>query len=117
MNVDRDVSMDKEIEKMRRELSQVESAIEEIGPIVVGTLSRSRKKYQTKDGKVHYCEDSAMLKLSGARSHATMRIPREREGAIRELIANGKKWMGLNKRLIELTSRLAALGALKKNCS
>lgn len=43
MSVDKDVFMDKEIDEMRRELARIESAIEEIGPIAVGTLSRRRK--------------------------------------------------------------------------
>ena len=36
--------------------------MEELGPIAVGTLSSSRKKYRTKDGKEHVCGDSAVLK-------------------------------------------------------
>ena len=39
--------------------------MEELGPIAVGTLSSSRKKYRTKDGKEHVCGDSAVLKFAG----------------------------------------------------
>ena len=58
---------EKRIEAMSRELADVRSRMEELGPIAVGTLARSSKKYRTKDGREHVCADSAVLKFAGSR--------------------------------------------------
>ena len=50
---------EKEIEELRKELVQVRSSMEAIGPMVFGTMAPSRKKYRTKDGKERFCADSA----------------------------------------------------------
>ena len=43
---------EKKIEAWQQELIMVRSGMEEMGPIVIGTISSSRKKYRTKDGEV-----------------------------------------------------------------
>ena len=88
-----------------------------LGPIALGTLARSSKKYRTKDGKEHLCRDRTVLKFAGAGRIRTMRIPADKEKIVREMLENGRKWRDLNKRCLMLTSQLAVLGALKKNCS
>jgi len=111
------MDQEKRIKAMSKELLTVRSRMEELGPIVLGTMSRSTKKYRTKDGQEHVCADSAVLKFSGAGVGSTVRIPRESEKSVRKMIEDGKKWRALNKRWVLLTSRLAVCGALKKSCS
>ena len=105
------------IEAMQKELAGVRSRMEELGPIAVGTLARSSKKYRTKDGKERVCADSAVLKFSGSGKNLTMRIPKDKERIVRTLLENGRKWRELSKRHLLLSSQLAVYGALKKNCS
>ena len=108
---------DKMIEAASKELAEVRSHMEELGPIAVGTLSASRKKYRTKDGKEHVCGDSAVLKFAGAGRNLTVRVPRDKEKIVRKLLENGRQWRALSKRYMLLSSQLAVYGALKKNCS
>ena len=111
------MELDKRIEAWGKELALVRSRMEELGPIAVGTLSSSRKKYRTKDGKEHVCGDSAVLKFAGSGKGLTVRIPRDKEKAVRKLLENGREWRKLSKKNMQLSSRLAVYGALKKNCS
>ena len=108
--------MDREkvIDAWSKELARVRSQMDEIGPIAVGTLSRSTKTYRTKDGKEHTCSDSAVLKFAGAGKNLTVRIPGDKEKIVRKLLENGRKWRELNKRHLQLVSRLAVYGALTK---
>ena len=108
------MDMEKRIADTTKELAGVRARLEALGPIVVGTISSSRKKYRTKDGKERHCADSAMLKLAGGGAGSTLRIPADKEKLVRKLIGNGRKWRELNKRWTLLTSRLAVYGALKK---
>lgn len=73
--------MDREkmIDGWGRELARVRSQMDELGPIAVGTLSRSTKKYRTKDGAEHTCSDSAVLKFAGAGKNLTVRVPGDKE--------------------------------------
>lgn len=111
------MDQEKRIKALSKELVGVRAKMEELGPIVLGTMSRSTKKYRTKDGKEHVCADSSVLKFSGAGEGSTVRIPKESEKAVRRMVENGRKWRALNRRWVLLTSRLAVLGALKKSCS
>ncbi len=111
------MEQDKRIEAWARELAEVRSGMEGLGPIAVGTLSASRKKYRTKDGTERVCRDSAVLKFAGPGKGLTVRIPRDREKIVRKLLGNGRKWRELSRRYMALSSRLAVYGALKKNCS
>lgn len=108
--------MDREkmIDGWGKELARVRSQMDELGPIAVGTLSRSTKKYRTKDGAEHTCSDSAVLKFAGAGKNLTVRVPGDKEKAVRKLLENGRKWRELSKRHLQLSSRLAVYGALKK---
>ena len=105
---------EKKIEGWQKELSRVRSAMEELGPVVIGTISSSRKKYRTKDGKEHVCGDTAVLKFAGTGKSLTVRIPKGNEKLVRQMIANGRKWRELSKRHMLLSSQLAVYGALKK---
>lgn len=102
-------SMDgeKKIEAWQQELIMVRSGMEEMGPVVIGTISSSRKKYRTKDGEVRVCGDTAVLKFAGTGKNLTVRIPKDKEKLVRKMIDNGRKWRDLNKRYILLSSRLA----------
>lgn len=111
------MELDKRIEAWGRELALVRSRMEELGPIALGTLAKSRKKYRTKDGRERVCDDSAVLKFAGTGKGLTVRIPKDREGAVRKLLENGRIWRGLSRRYMQLSSRLAVYGALKKNFS
>ena len=104
----------KRIGAMSEELVRVRSRMEELGPIALGTLSASQKKYRTKDGREHVCRDAAVLKFAGAGKNLTMRIPKDKEKVVRKLLENGREWRELNKRHLLLSSQLAVLGALKK---
>lgn len=108
------MDVEKRIEAMGKELVRVRSRMEELGPIALGTLSTSQKKYRTKDGREHVCKDAAVLKFAGAGKNLTMRIPKDKEKVVRKLLENGRTWRELNKRYILLSSQLAVLGALKK---
>ena len=105
---------EKKIEAWQQELIMVRSGMEEMGPVVIGTISSSRKKYRTKDGEVRVCGDTAVLKFAGTGKNLTVRIPKDKEKLVRKMIDNGRKWRDLNKRYILLSSRLAVYGALKK---
>ena len=106
---------EKKIEAWQQELITVRSGMEEMGPVVIGTISSSRKKYRTKDGEERVCGDTAVLKFAGTGKNLTVRIPKDKEKLVRKMIDNGRKWRDLNKRYILLSSRLAVCGALKKN--
>ena len=108
------MDVEKRIEAMGKELVLVRSRMEELGPIALGTLSASQKKYRTKDGREHVCKDAAVLKFAGAGKNLTMRIPKDKEKIVRKLLENGRTWRELNKRYLLLSSQLAVLGALKK---
>ena len=108
------MDVEKRIEAMGKELVLVRSRMEELGPIALGTLSASQKKYRTKDGREHVCKDAAVLKFAGAGKNLTMRIPKDKEKVVRKLLENGRTWRELNKRYLLLSSQLAVLGALKK---
>ena len=105
---------EKKIEAWQQELIMVRSGMEEMGPVVIGTISSSRKKYRTKDGEVRVCGDTAVLKFAGTGKNLTVRIPKDKEKLVRKMIDNGRKWRDLNKRYVLLSSRLAVYGALKK---
>lgn len=105
---------EKKIEAWQQELIMVRSGMEEMGPVVIGTISSSRKKYRTKDGEVRVCGDTAVLKFAGTGKNLTVRIPKDKEKLVRKMIDNGRTWRDLNKRYILLSSRLAVYGALKK---
>lgn len=105
---------EKKIEAWQQELITVRSGMEEMGPVVIGTISSSRKKYRTKDGEERVCGDTAVLKFAGTGKNLTVRIPKDKEKLVRKMIDNGRKWRDLNKRYILLSSRLAVYGALKK---
>ena len=105
---------DEMIAGMTKELAKVRSDMERMGPIALGTLARSSKKYRTKDGKEHKCRDMAVLKFAGSGAGRTMRIPADKEKIVGEMLENGRKWRDLNKRCIMLMSQLAVHGALKK---
>ena len=108
--------MDREemIVGMAKELAKVRSDMEGVGPIALGTLAASSKKYRTKDGKEHKCRDMSVLKFAGSVTNRTMRIPADKEKIVREMLENGRRWRELNKRYIMLMSQLAVYGALKK---
>ena len=106
---------EKEIDALRRELVTVRSRMEEIGPMVFGTLAASHKKYRTKDGKERICRDSPVLKFAGATVKSTVRIPPDKAKSVQAMIANGREWRILNKRHLLIVSQLSVLGALKKN--
>ena len=108
------MDVEKRIEALGKELARVRSHMEELGPIALGTLSSSQKKYRTKDGREHVCKDAAVLKFAGAGKNLTMRIPKDKEKVVRKLLENGRTWRELNKRYLLLSSQLAVLGALKK---
>ena len=108
------MDVEKRIEALGKELARVRSRMEELGPIALGTLSASKKKYRTKDGREHVCKDAAVLKFAGAGKNLTMRIPKDKEKLVRKLLENGRAWRELNKRYLLLSSQLAVLGALKK---
>ena len=103
---------EKKIEAWQQELIMVRSGMEEMGPVVIGTISSSRKKYRTKDGEVRVCGDTAVLKFAGTGKNLTVRIPKDKEKLVRKMIDNGRTWRDLNKRYILLGSRLAVYGAL-----
>ena len=105
---------EKKIEAWQQELIMVRSGMEEMGPVVIGTISSSRKKYRTKDGEVRVCGDTAVLKFAGTGKNLTVRIPKDKEKLVRKMIDNGRKWRDLNKRYILLSSRLAVYGALTR---
>ena len=105
---------EKKIEAWQQELIMVRSGMEEMGPVVIGTISSSRKKYRTKDGEVRVCGDTAVLKFAVTGKNLTVRIPKDKEKLVRKMIDNGRKWRDLNKRYILLSSRLAVYGALKR---
>jgi len=52
------MEQEKRIKALSKELLTVRSKMDELGPIVLGTISRSTKKYRTKDGKEHVCVDT-----------------------------------------------------------
>ena len=108
------MDVEKRIEAMGKELVLVRSRMEKLGPIALGTLSASQKKYRTKDGREHVCKDAAVLKFAGAGKNLTMRIPKDKEKIVRKLLENGRTWRELNKRYLLLSSQLAVLGASKK---
>ena len=111
------MDVEKRIEALGKELARVRSRMEELGPIALGTLSASQKKYRTKDGRVHVCQDAAVLKFAGSGKNMTMRIPKDKEKVVRMLLENGRTWRELSKRYLMLSSQLAVFGALKKNYS
>lgn len=111
------MDVEKRIEALGKELARVRSRMEELGPIALGMLSASKKRYRTKDGRAHVCKDAAVLKFAGAGKNLTMRIPKDKEKVVRKLLENGRTWRELNKRYLLLSSQLAVLGALKKNYS
>ena len=103
---------EKKIEAGQQELSMVRSGREERGPVVIGTISSSRKKYRTKNGEVRVCGDTAGLKVAATGKNLTVGSPKEKEKLVRKMIDNGPTWRDLNKRYILLGSRLAVYGAL-----
>ena len=106
---------EKKLEEMSKELSSIRLQMEALGPIAMGTISKSSKKYNTKDGREHVCADSAVLKFAGTGKNLTMRIPKDKEELVGKLLENGRKWRELSKKHMLLSSQLAVYGALKKN--
>ena len=101
-------------EAATKRLNAVRSQMEAFGPIILGTLSKRTQTHTLKDGTKKKGPATSSLKLAGTGNMVTMRIPRKCEKLVEKMVADGKKWLELDKECRVLTSYLAALGALKK---
>ena len=101
-------------EAAAKRLNAVRSRMEAFGPIILGTLSKRTQTHMRKDGTKRTGPATSSLKLAGTGNMVTMRIPRKCEKLVEKMVADGKKWLELDKEFRVLTSYLAALGALKK---
>ena len=104
-------------EAAQKRLDAIRSEMEGLGPIILGTLSKRTQTHTLKDGTKKKGPATSSLKLAGTGNRVTMRIPRSCEKLVAKMVSDGKKWAELDRECRVLMSYLAALGALKKNCS
>ena len=104
-----------DVEKLQSRLDELRSQMDEIGPVVFGTLTRRTQKYTLADGTVKVGRAPSCLKVAGTGNASVVRIRRDREKFVAELVENGRRYRELQREYETLESVLAVLGALKKN--
>ena len=108
MNTDR-------ISKLQRRAIDLRGKLEEIGPVIFGTIARKTQKCRHKDGSVRICPSPSVITFAKTHGRGQARIPREAEKKAREYVAAGKKYAKMRDELDAVNSELVFLGVSKKN--
>ena len=72
MNTDR-------ISKLQRRAIDLRGKLEEIGPVIFGTIAKKTQKCHHKDGSVRICPSPSVMTFAKTRGRGQARIPREAE--------------------------------------
>lgn len=108
MNTDR-------ISKLQRRAIDLRGKLEEIGPVIFGTIAKKTQKCHHKDGSVRICPSPSVITFAKTQGRGQARIPREAEKKVREYVAVGKKYAKMRDELDAVNSELVFLGVSKKN--
>ena len=107
MNTDR-------ISKLQRRAIDLRGKLEEIGPVIFGTIAKKTQKCHHKDGSVRICPSPSVITFAKTQGRGQARIPREAEKKVREYVAAGKKYAKMRDELDAVNSELVFLGVSKK---
>jgi len=101
--------IDKEADKIEREMDEIVRAIRALGPCLEGSLKENAKaKYVKKDGTVSEYPTPPILQYrAGPKKRGYRRIPRGKVGEVRRLLENGRRYRELASRYEALSARLA----------
>ena len=101
--------------KLQRRAVQLRGELEEVGPVIFGTVAAKTQKSRRKDGSFKVCPSPSVITFAKTQGRSQARIPREAEKKVREYIASGKKYLKLRDELDAINSELVFLGVSKKN--
>ena len=94
---------------IEREMDATLRAIRALGPCLEGSLKDNAKgKYTKKDGTVSLYATAPILQYrAGPKKRCYRRVPAGKKEAVREMLANGKKYRALASRYEALSAQLA----------
>jgi hypothetical protein len=98
-----------------KRLTDIRKEMAGLGPVLFGDLSAKTQKHLKVDGTVSHQKAQSLFRFAKTGGKMTKRIPAGAEPAVREMIANGKKYAALREEYERILSVLSLEGAFKKN--
>ena len=102
------VENEKRLGEIRREMAA-------LGPVLFGDISAKTQSYTKVDGTVSRQKAQSLFRFAKTGGKMTRRIPAEAEKAVKEMIADGRKYTALREEYERILTALALEGTLKKN--
>lgn len=103
------------IKKLQQRAIDLQGKMEDVGPVIFGTLAAKTQKSRHKDGSYKICPSPSVITFAKTHGKGQARVPREAEKKVREYIAAGKEFLKMRDELDAVNSELVFLGVSKKN--
>jgi hypothetical protein len=97
-----------------KRLGEIRKEMAVLGPVLFGDMSAKTQRYKKVDGTVSRQKAQSLFRFARTGGKMTRRIPAESEGAVKKMIANGKKYTALREEYERILTALSLEGALKK---
>ena len=107
--------MKKNTVENEKRLNEIRKEMAALGPVLFGDISAKTQSYTKVDGTVSRQKAHSLFRFAKTGGKMTRRIPAEAEKAVKEMIANGKKYTALREEYERILTALALEGTLKKN--
>lgn len=106
--------MKKNTTENEKRLGEIRKEMAALGPVLFGDMSAKTQSYKKADGTVSRQKAQSLFRFARTGGKMTRRIPAESEGAVKKMIANGKKYTALREEYERILTALSLEGALKK---
>lgn len=108
--------MKKTNDENAKRLTDIRKEMAGLGPVLFGDMSAKTQRYLKVDGTVSRQKAQSLFRFAKTGGKMTKRIPAGAQDAVREMIANGKKYASLRDEYERILTMLSLEGAFKKNC-
>lgn len=106
--------MKKNTVENEKRLGDIRKEMAALGPVLFGDISAKTQSYKKVDGTVSRQKAQSLFRFARTGGKMTRRIPAESEGAVKKMIANGKKYTAMREEYECILTALSLEGALKK---